>query len=731
MTSEGVRIDRWMPVASRVLSVAFGCLAPGCIGVPPPPPGADTGSASASADESSGSTSTQGATGTSTLTETADESETSAPPTDCGNGVVDDDEICDDGNLEDGDWCSADCLQAHCLVPLSHVGVQAGIDDNTCSTLWVMPGVYNERVTIGRNVELQPIDAGVVIDADGLGRPLTVEAGTVTVGALELTGGLAIDGGGIHNAGNLILEGTLVTGNLASVDEGTARGGGVFSIGPSLALLGAQIHDNQALSAGGTSTAFGGGIFVSGGTVTMSEGARITQNLAEAMGSAANAGGGGIHADDATVASNGETRIEDNTVRCSDDGLVALSVWGGGLYLRDSSLDMAGGIIHGNRVENLGLLTGSAGLVADGGGLYLTSSSANFDRTEISDNLAMVDGSGTASSVRGGGLAAFGTSEVVGSEIVFVGNNASSNLVDNMQGLSPVAGASGGGVYGRAGGGTDSVTITLSDCRLQSNRSIATIVANADVPGRAATGLGGGALINTGAGEGHGGLRLHRCLVTANRAEGTTRGLGGGVYARAGSGSSTVWMSADNSTFSGNSTVSYEVGGMAQGGGVYVGDGAQQAETRGGLYFCTVTDNECSLGGTDDDGRGGGLYSSGDPSAFQVAHTIVSANRASVQPNVGCFGGSIDSGGYNLAEGLSVCADPDSTDLLSVDPLLLPLANNGGLSMTHALADGSPARDGGHPVICTGAELAELTDDQRGEPRRLGLACDIGAVEEG
>lgn len=58
---------------------------------------------------------------------------------------------------------------------------------------------------------------------------------------------------------------------------------------------------------------------------------------------------------------------------------------------------------------------------------------------------------------------------------------------------------------------------------------------------------------------------------------------------------------------------------------------------------------------------------------------------------------------------------------LYVDPLLQPLADNGGATHTMALAPGSPAIDAG---------VGECpTTDQRGTPRPQGAGCDIGAFE--
>ena len=55
--------------------------------------------------------------------------------------------------------------------------------------------------------------------------------------------------------------------------------------------------------------------------------------------------------------------------------------------------------------------------------------------------------------------------------------------------------------------------------------------------------------------------------------------------------------------------------------------------------------------------------------------------------------------------------------------ILLPLADNGGGTQTHALAIGSPALDASPDDATCPAT------DQRGNPRPRGPACDIGAFE--
>jgi hypothetical protein len=59
---------------------------------------------------------------------------------------------------------------------------------------------------------------------------------------------------------------------------------------------------------------------------------------------------------------------------------------------------------------------------------------------------------------------------------------------------------------------------------------------------------------------------------------------------------------------------------------------------------------------------------------------------------------------------------------IDADPLLGPLANNGGFTQTMALGAGSPAIDAGDDTTCAAT-------DQRGVPRPQGSHCDLGAYE--
>lgn len=85
-----------------------------------------------------------------------------------------------------------------------------------------------------------------------------------------------------------------------------------------------------------------------------------------------------------------------------------------------------------------------------------------------------------------------------------------------------------------------------------------------------------------------------------------------------------------------------------------------------------------------------------------------------------------------LEDGDTCDLDPVLNDLINTNPLLAPLADNGGPTLTHALLTGSPAIDSGPNA----AAVCPATD-QRGAPRPMDgdgdgqAVCDIGAFEYG
>jgi hypothetical protein len=130
------------------------------------------------------------------------------------------------------------------------------------------------------------------------------------------------------------------------------------------------------------------------------------------------------------------------------------------------------------------------------------------------------------------------------------------------------------------------------------------------------------------------------------------------------------------------------------------------------MYNTTVTNNTSSS-------VGGGIFN------FNIAilsNTIIGGNFGSAgSPD--CFG-TLTSRGHNLIQNTTGCTISGDTtgNVLGVDPMLGPLQDNGGPTLTHALLTGSPAIDAGDESICP-------STDQRGVARPQGAACDIGAFE--
>jgi hypothetical protein len=87
----------------------------------------------------------------------------------------------------------------------------------------------------------------------------------------------------------------------------------------------------------------------------------------------------------------------------------------------------------------------------------------------------------------------------------------------------------------------------------------------------------------------------------------------------------------------------------------------------------------------------------------------------------------VGSRGYNI-ETADTCHLTNTTSQVDTDPLLAPLAQNGGPTSTRGLYDGSPALDQIPPGLGTPCQGASLSD-QRGVMRPVGTACDVGAFE--
>lgn len=104
-----------------------------------------------------------------------------------------------------------------------------------------------------------------------------------------------------------------------------------------------------------------------------------------------------------------------------------------------------------------------------------------------------------------------------------------------------------------------------------------------------------------------------------------------------------------------------------------------------------------------------------------VYDTIIADNYSGdARDDVGGLAGATVEGSHNLVVASTLPLPPDT---VFGDPMLAPLADNGGPTLTHALFDGSPAIDAG--------AIIESGYDQRGGgfARGVGTASDIGSYE--
>jgi len=199
-----------------------------------------------------------------------------------------------------------------------------------------------------------------------------------------------------------------------------------------------------------------------------------------------------------------------------------------------------------------------------------------------------------------------------------------------------------------------------------------------------------------------------------------TAAHGGGFYSSDGC----AVLFATNSTFSGNRAT-------GNGGGLYLPD-TKCGPSR--LSNTTITEN---IADDDNDGGGdgGGIFlGSSTVNGLFIKGSIVANNEDRSGQSPDCGGAQpLTSGGFNLIGDSTGCLITGDTlsNFTDMDPLLGPLSNNGGDTLTHRPAIQSPAIDVIPPGDCTTVVDDPVDFDQRGTERPEGTSCDIGSVELG
>ena len=189
-------------------------------------------------------------------------------------------------------------------------------------------------------------------------------------------------------------------------------------------------------------------------------------------------------------------------------------------------------------------------------------------------------------------------------------------------------------------------------------------------------------------------------------------------------------LTVTNSTFSGNSATFY-------GGGIYNENILTVINSTfydnsvtywgGGIFnnYGALTVTNSTFSGNNATDLGGAIYSNNG--TLNLKNSIL-ANSVSGQAD--CYnysGDAININISNLIETNGASGHMCGTPALTSDPMLGPLADNGGLTQTMALDAGSSAIDAGDDSTCASALVNNL--DQRGVTRPYGTHCDIGAYE--
>jgi len=402
------------------------------------------------------------------------------------------------------------------------------------------------------------------------------------------------------------------------------------------------------------------------------------------------------------------------------DGDGSVEGAGGAIWVTGSTLNVSNATFTNNRVFSEGCQCGLGGAI-----FGLNNSTFNLSHLVVMDNFSprglIIQGATSMdiqdSVVRqntSGGIGAI----TLNVERCIVSDNAGISAGVGGRQLtisdSTVTNNIGGGV---ADGGTSS-TMTIERCLISGNTrnptgggvlsSGTTTIKDSQILNNTALGEYGGGISNLGT------LHMINSVVSGNRnTGGGSEDGGGGIKNSVGVGI----LFVTNSTVTGNTAV----GNPGVGGGIY---NSNFFEMPGRVYLAnsTIANNTSS-------GAGAGVRIDPPNGEATFSNTIVSGNvsNGTFEEDVS---GTIISNGINLIGNTFGSSGWIAGDLLNVNPLLEPLADNGGPTMTHAFLPGSPAINAGNNSLAIDPQTQlPLTVDQRGFLRFYGGTVDIGAYE--
>jgi hypothetical protein len=368
---------------------------------------------------------------------------------------------------------------------------------------------------------------------------------------------------------------------------------------------------------------------------------------------------------------------------------------------------VGGGVLndHGTLVmTNCSIFTNVSG--DKGGGILNEEATLTVNNCVVETNMAYA----------GSGIYNDGISAV----LTMVNSSVTSNFNDG--------GGEGGGIYNESGMVTiTNSTVSENAASLMGDPSAGGIfnggtteITDSTVNNNFAGDVGGG-ILNSGT------LTVTNTTISGNHA-GTNLpggGFGGGIYNY---GTVTITNSSIIQNNAGGKEPSGWGAGIGNEGSLDISNstvsGNWAGQDAGGIYNfgpfhvtnSTISENSASQ-------NAGGIYN-GATGMVELENTIL--NEGDSGANIFNNGGAVTSHGYNLSndDGGGYLIAPG--DQINTDPMLGPLQDNGGPTMTHALLPGSPAINTGDPNFTPPPSY-----DQRGAPfvRVFNGRIDIGSFE--
>ncbi len=535
----------------------------------------------------------------------------------------------------------------------------------------------------------------LTIDAADMYRHFEVNASvTATISGLWLMNGNAgegNDGGSIYSLGDLVLRTSKLSNNRAG-----NHGGAVYAVRGTVEDC--QFVENHA--------------YVYGGGVWARDSFDVSSSIFD--GNLADESGGGIYAQNGPLTVDDGSFLANTAAAGSGGGIWGRQVTVQDSIFRDNVAHYAGGGISGTPITVLTSVFTDNRTEVNSGGAIEALGALDVQDSEFHRNRAEWDGGAIVT--RAYGPVVIGSSRFEDNEAQRAGGalfNVSQTTVDDSTFLRNIAYLSGGAIFAHS----DDYELEITASTLAENTAHqwggglftsqrTVFIAETTIRDNSAELGGGGVLLDQGS------TTIRDSLISGN----VSADEGGGISVAL-RGELTLF----NSTVTGNSAAHH-------GGGLYLGNTANTTP----LTNATIADN---VSDSDDDGQGsgGGIFTAGTTPLLH--NTIVANNVQGTAPIAFDIAGTVDAASSNnlIGDGSTAGGLADGTlgNLVGFDPLLGPLQDNGGPTLTRALSAGSPAIDAGDNARAVFPDRSPLIFDQRGFDfdRIVGLHVDVGAYE--